>query len=625
MKKIKSIEIKNSTFFEDIKIDFSEKLNCIMGGRGTGKTTLLYFLKTALSKDESSAFNILKNNLGNGQVIVEIEVDKDSSYRITKSFNDEPQPFKTSDGVFISIDRIISDVECDIYEAGAIEQIGRNSQDRLKLLDKKILSDVAELAQEIETIQIDLESNSQEIKTINARFLQIDEKLRGYENIEAELMEHKERQPSGIKEEEQREFEIADSSEKTRNGERRLVDRITSELTQIKDESDARLDEIKDFERTNIPENADNFLNKELINIILKDTKDVLEVIKINYSKSKEVIESFLSALVSKSSSLKDNHDLQQAEFVKLKQKFDDHKEYINKYNRLTKTLDEKAALLKDKEEKQSKRQKIKQRREQLVKKLNEYKQTLFNKRLGCIIELNEKFKGEIKISLTFGGIVDEYEERLRSALKGSGLRYNELIPKIIQKFNPDEFAKLVHNRDIESLKTITGIDAVRSEALVNALHETDAIYSIEGLYCPDLPEFLLKVRTVGELESETYRKSDELSMGQRCTTVLPIVFAVSNNPLVIDQPEDNLDNKYISGNIHEIIRDQKADRQLIFITHNPNIPVLSEAEYNIFLTFDNLAKIEKDGSVDEVKENIIKLLEGGEEAFLKRKNIYGY
>ena len=48
MKRIKSIEIKNSPFFEDLKIDFSEKLNCIMGGRGTGKSTILHLLKSAI-------------------------------------------------------------------------------------------------------------------------------------------------------------------------------------------------------------------------------------------------------------------------------------------------------------------------------------------------------------------------------------------------------------------------------------------------------------------------------------------------------------------------------------------------------------------------------------------------
>ena len=126
--------------------------------------------------------------------------------------------------------------------------------------------------------------------------------------------------------------------------------------------------------------------------------------------------------------------------------------------------------------------------------------------------------------------------------------------------------------------------------------------------------------------KEDDYRKTDELSMGQRCTTVLPIIFAVSNNPLIIDQPEDNLDNKYITNTIHEIIRKQKEKRQLIFITHNPNIPVLSDAETNIFLFYENRkSKIDGIGNIDEVKDKIVNLLEGGEEAFKKRIEIYGF
>lgn len=625
MKRIKSVEIKSSPFFQNLKIDFSDNLNCIMGGRGTGKTTLLYFIKAALEQDESFAYNILKNNLGNGEITLEIEVDKESSYKITKTFNDEPQPYRSKDGEFISIDRIADDIECDIYEAGAIEQIGRNSLDRLNLLDKKILQDVSDISEKIKSVQIDLDSNSKDIKAINSRTFQIDDRLKNYGNVEAELTEHKEKQPTGIKESEQKEFEIADTNEKIRAAEKRLMDRISNELSQVGDEITSKIDELSEFEKTNVPDNTDKFLNKELLNEVLKETKEVIGLLRINFNTAKERIEKFQSFLDAKLNTLEGKHDLQQADFVKLKQRFDEHKEYINKYNKLTKTLDEKLALLKDRDEKQAKSKKVKQKRDQLIKKLNELKQKLFNKRLASINELNEKFKGEIKISLTFGGIVDDYEELLRQALKGSGLRYNELIPKIVQKFSPDDFARTIHNKDADNLKTITGIDAARSDALINALYETDAIYEIESLYCPDLPEFLLKTKTSGEGESENYRRSEELSMGQRCTTVLPIVFAVSNNPLIIDQPEDNLDNKYISGNIHEIIREQKKDRQLIFITHNPNIPVLSESEYNLFLTYDNTAKLEIDGTVDAVKKNIIGLLEGGEKAFLERKRIYGY
>lgn len=87
MKKIKSLEIKNSSFFEDMKIQFNEKMNCIMGGRGTGKSTMLYFLKSALSVDFANN-DILRSNLGIGEIIVEIESSEGNLYRIVKTYNE---------------------------------------------------------------------------------------------------------------------------------------------------------------------------------------------------------------------------------------------------------------------------------------------------------------------------------------------------------------------------------------------------------------------------------------------------------------------------------------------------------------------------------------------------------
>ena len=69
-----------------------------------------------------------------------------------------------------------------------------------------------------------------------------------------------------------------------------------------------------------------------------------------------------------------------------------------------------------------------------------------------------------------------------------------------------------------------------------------------------------------------------------------------------------------------------KQHRQIILITHNPNIPVLGEASGVFVLTSDGKqARLLNTGSVDDCKEDIINLLEGGEEAFMKRKERYNY
>ena len=77
MKRIKTIEIKNSPFFEDIKIDFSVKLNCIMGGRGTGKSTILHLLKASIfanAENDKNTYSVLKSNLGNGEVSLKLNL-----------------------------------------------------------------------------------------------------------------------------------------------------------------------------------------------------------------------------------------------------------------------------------------------------------------------------------------------------------------------------------------------------------------------------------------------------------------------------------------------------------------------------------------------------------------------
>ena len=114
------------------------------------------------------------------------------------------------------------------------------------------------------------------------------------------------------------------------------------------------------------------------------------------------------------------------------------------------------------------------------------------------------------------------------------------------------------------------------------------------------------------------------LSTGQKCTTILPILLLESENPLLIDQPEDNLDNRFIFETVVANLQRVKASRQLIFVTHNPNIPVLGEAAKVVVMDSDGgAARKTPDGSVDQCKQQIVTLLEGGEEAFRLRGQRY--
>lgn len=623
MKRIKSLEIKNSPFFEDFKIQFDEKMNCIMGWRGTGKSTILYFLKSALVVDSQRGKigDILKNNLGIGEIAVEIESVDGSFYRIIKTFNEEPQPYKSPNQEFISLVRIFDEIECDFYETNQIEEIGRSASDRLALIDKKIKNNLLELLKSIHKSQIDLDSNAQEIKVANYRINQIKDSLSQYSTIVDEIKEFKKNEPVDIKAEEKLEFENADENEKKRTDEKRFFYKAAIHYNDLQNQIGLFNNDLKEnFENATL--NSENFFNKDLIFSCISNIEENDNQIFSKLEEIDSLVKKNLEILTIKYSDIIKIHEGQQAEFVSLKQKFEKNRDYFNRYNLLTNRLKEKETLEQEVGEKDLKKRRLIEERKYLIEKFNTIKNEIFTLRLSAIQEINDILQGDVKITLKFSGIVDEFESRLRDALKGSGLKYNELVIKIVETFKPDQFAQIIQDRNVEALKLIAGIDENRSIALIQALHDTEAIYKIESTYCDDLPDFKLKIE--GDILRENYKNSDELSMGQRCTTVLPIIFAVSENPLIIDQPEDNLDNKYISEKIHNIIKDQKENRQLIFITHNPNIPVLSDSEYNLFLNYENKrSKKIKEGDVEEVKEDILKILEGGEKAFKTRKEKY--
>ena len=115
-------------------------------------------------------------------------------------------------------------------------------------------------------------------------------------------------------------------------------------------------------------------------------------------------------------------------------------------------------------------------------------------------------------------------------------------------------------------------------------------------------------------------------SIGQRASAlVLFILSQKDNNLIIIDQPEDDLDNQVIYHEIITKIKERKPDVQFIFATHNANIPVLGDSEQVIAVDFDEVQILPESGSIDNkiIQKRIVDIMEGGEEAFNKRTQIY--
>ncbi|MDR3230384.1 MAG: hypothetical protein LBT65_03005 [Synergistaceae bacterium] len=121
-------------------------------------------------------------------------------------------------------------------------------------------------------------------------------------------------------------------------------------------------------------------------------------------------------------------------------------------------------------------------------------------------------------------------------------------------------------------------------------------------------------------------RELKQHSLGQRASALILFVLDRQDNDVVIiDQPEDDLDNQTVYEDVIKLICSLKPSKQFIFATHNANIPVLGDAE-EVFVCScrDNAIRVES-GSIDspKIQQGIVNIMEGGEEAFKRRKGIY--
>lgn len=121
----------------------------------------------------------------------------------------------------------------------------------------------------------------------------------------------------------------------------------------------------------------------------------------------------------------------------------------------------------------------------------------------------------------------------------------------------------------------------------------------------------------------------NELSPGERGIVLLVFYLALekSDCPLIIDQPEDNLDNESVFTKLVPCICKAKTNRQVIIVTHNPNIAVACDAEQIIFCSIDkanNKINYISGGIEDsQIRNKVIEILEGTEPAFNLRKLKY--
>ncbi len=140
------------------------------------------------------------------------------------------------------------------------------------------------------------------------------------------------------------------------------------------------------------------------------------------------------------------------------------------------------------------------------------------------------------------------------------------------------------------------------------------------------LPEDLVKAQV--RSADGTFKTIETGSVGEKSTAILSLLLSAGDQPIIIDQPEDDLDNQYVYNVVVDLLRRRKFSRQVIIATHNANIPVNGDAELIVALGVKKrLGVVLGAGSIDrpEIKDLVSVIMEGSAEAFRLRRERYGY
>ena len=168
--------------------------------------------------------------------------------------------------------------------------------------------------------------------------------------------------------------------------------------------------------------------------------------------------------------------------------------------------------------------------------------------------------------------------------------------------------------------------DITGSQATTLVAHGEPLLRELEELNVGLAVDVCLNVAESGS----DLRRLEDLSKGQRATALLLLLLGVATTPLVIDQPEDDLDNRFVYNGVVPHLRGLKGERQILVSTHNANVPVLGDAELVIVLESNGRRGGPVDGGIGSLDERVIRehaesLLEGGEDAFRARRHLYGF
>ena len=611
-------------FLDGAAICFNPNLNVMVGGRGAGKSTVIESLRYVLDKEavgedsQKAHHGMVRGVLRSGTKIsltVRSHRPAKRDYRIERVVPNPPVVRDDSGQISSLLPHdILPGVE--IYGQHEISEIARSPEKLTSLLNRFVAWDES-LDRRKLSVRRDLEQTRRTILDTQSELNQIEERLAALPGLEETLERYRE---AGLEE------RLGEQSLLVR--EERVLDTIPERLQAFQD--------LLETLRQGLPLDRAFLSAKALAELpgreMLSGGDQILERLSNDLEQVTKLLEEALDRANKGSEELRGRWDIRKGEVEaayqtalrELQQSAVDGEEFIRLRREIEglRPLEERRALLVRLEKEHT------DRRGTLLTEWEDIKAQEFRLLDRAARAVGRKLRDHVQVAVTASGDRQPLSRLLREQVGG---RLSEAIESLdkTQDFSLPEFVASCRE-GAAAVQKKYAMPRLQAQSLADA--SAESLMHIEELELP--PTTVIKLNTAAAGALPVWQALDELSTGQKATAVLLLLLLESDAPLIVDQPEDDLDNRFITEGIVPKMREEKRRRQFIFSTHNANIPVLGDAELIVGLTPSGEGEsgrtvIEQGhiGSIDSpgVRELVEDILEGGKDAFETRRQKYGF
>ncbi|MBN2033896.1 MAG: AAA family ATPase [Deltaproteobacteria bacterium] len=577
---------------DKIDIRFSSSLNCLIGPRGNGKSAVIECLRHALNfqegSDEKYKAGLVEGILSPaGKVIVEAVDEHGRNFRIEREWSGQSSVFLDNTYRDISPSSVLK----DILYFGQKDLSTRSESFDETFLDKLLAERLDAKPQEEDRL----------LESVRQAARQLKETLEASEKIAAVQ-----------KEKNELEVQLQIYNDKG-------VGKKLEEMTIFDTDFQAILGWQEDLEQlySNIKEAMDwDEAERSFPSLHSKYTEVIREILSQAKAKSDEAKQSTEASLscfrdafkliTGAMKKLEPVQDKMKTEVAALQKSLNEPQLDLELFRKKKTRLVQLKKLLDAGTQRAKSEQEARDLLGAAVINLHEFWRERFQERETEVRRLEQELPEEIRIRTAFKGKRKAFEEFLRATMRGSGLQgasYETLRVAFID------------GRELYQART--ELEKHLSEIVANKV-KTALLDNLENF---------LTFRTTDETEILYQGKSlGDYSLGQRATVILHILMHLRRHPVIlIDQPEDDLDNETLYSHFIRQLLERKELTQFIFATHNPNIPVLGDAEQTIVCHKEEEQFSFYNGSIDNksIQSRIVTVMEGGEDAFRRRKEIY--